>query len=48
METSLTVNEADGMLSELAGGRHLTVKIRSGALFYSFPGRSNPDLENRE
>ena len=48
METSLTVREADGMLSELAGGGHLAVESRGGALFYSLPGRSNPELENRE
>jgi hypothetical protein len=48
METSLTVREADGMLSELAGGGHLMVESKSGALFYSLPGRSNPELENRE
>ncbi len=48
METSLTVREADGMLSELAGGGHLAVESRNGALFYSLPGRSNPELENRE
>ncbi len=48
METTLTVQEADGMLSELAGGGHLAVEIRSGALFYSLPGRSSPELENQE
>ncbi len=48
METSLTVREADGILSELAGGGHLMVESRGGALFYSLPGRSNPELENRE
>ncbi len=48
METSLTVREADGMLSELAGGGHLMVESKSGALFYSLPGRSGPELENRE
>jgi len=48
METSLTVREADGMLSELAGGGHLMVESKSGALFYSLPGRSSPELENRE
>ena len=48
METSLTVREADGMLSELAGGGHLAVESRNGALFYSLPGRSNPELEKRE
>jgi hypothetical protein len=45
METSLTVREADKMLSELAGGGHLAVESRGGALFYSLPGRSDPELE---
>jgi hypothetical protein len=45
METSLTVREADKMLSELAGGGHLTVEGRGGALFYSLPGRGGPELE---
>ncbi len=47
METSLTVREADKMLSELAGGGHLAVEGRGGALFYSLPGRSDPELESR-
>ena len=47
METSLTVREADKMLSELAGGGHLAVESRGGALFYSLPGRSDPALERR-
>ena len=47
METSLTVREADRMLSELAGGRHLAVESRGGALFYALPGRSGPELEGR-
>src|SRR5215203_6971167 len=45
METSLTVREADEMLSELAGGGHLAVESRDGALFYSLPGRRNTELE---
>jgi hypothetical protein len=36
------------MLSEFAGGGHLTVESRDGALFYSLPGRHNPELESRE
>jgi hypothetical protein len=48
METSLTVREADGMLSELAGSGHLAVEIRDGALFYSLAGRRNPELEGSE
>jgi hypothetical protein len=47
METSLTVREADGMLSELAGGGHLAVEHRDGALFYALPGRRGPELEGR-
>lgn len=45
IETSLTVREADWMLSELAGGGHLAVESRSGALFYSLPGRSDQEIE---
>jgi hypothetical protein len=45
METSLTVREADGMLSELAGGGHLAVESRDGALFYSLPGRCSGEIE---
>ena len=48
METSLTVREADGMLTELAGGGHLAVEHRDGALFYALPGRRGPELEGRE
>ena len=47
METSLTVREADRMLSELAGGGHLAVESRDGSLIYSLPNRSNPALEER-
>ena len=47
METSLTVREADGMLSELAGGGHLAVESKDGALFYSLPGRRGGELEGR-
>lgn len=48
METSLTVREADRMLSELAGGGHLMVENRDGALVYALPGRSNRGLESPE
>jgi hypothetical protein len=34
METSLTVNEADKMLEDLAAKGHLDVKVRGGGLFY--------------
>ena len=45
LETSLTVKEADRMLSELASGGHLNVESRGGALFYGLPGRSSPEIE---
>jgi hypothetical protein len=45
LETSLTVREADQMLSELASGGHLKVESRNGALFYALPGRSSPEIE---
>lgn len=45
METSLTIREADAMLSELAAGGHLAVESKNGALFYSLAGRGNPELE---
>ena len=48
METSLTVREADAMLSELAGGGHLAVQSRDGALFYSLPGRRGPEIEGAQ
>jgi hypothetical protein len=47
LETSLTVREADQMLSELAASGHLTVESSSGALFYGLPGRSSPEIEGR-
>jgi hypothetical protein len=45
METSLTVSEADKMLSKLAAGGHLRVESSEGALVYSLPGRRVPELE---
>jgi hypothetical protein len=45
METSLTVKEADRMLSELAGGGHLSVESAGGTLRYSLPGRQAPELD---
>ena len=39
LETSLTVREADEMLSELAGGGHLQVESQGGSLYYSLPGK---------
>lgn len=44
MQTSLTVREADKMLSELAAGGHLHVESERGTLFYSLPGRRTPEL----
>jgi hypothetical protein len=46
METSLTIGEADKMLSELAAGGHLRVESSEGTLFYRLPGRRTPELEN--
>jgi hypothetical protein len=45
METSLTVREADRMLSELAGGGHLSVESAGGTLRYSLPGRRATELD---
>jgi hypothetical protein len=45
METSLTVSEADKMLSELAGGGHLQVESSGGTLVYRLPGRHGLELE---
>ena len=39
IETSLSVREADEMLSELASGGHLQLEGRDGALYYSLPGK---------
>ena len=44
METSLTVKEADRMLSELAGSGHLRVESEGGTLFYSLPGRQRREI----
>jgi hypothetical protein len=46
METSLTVREADRMLSELAGGGHLSVESAGGTLRYSLPARQVPELDD--
>ena len=48
METSLTVREADKMLSELAGGGHLAVKSSDGTLIYALPGRRSSEREGLE
>jgi hypothetical protein len=44
METSLTVREADQMLSELAGAGHLAVESKDGTLFYALPRRREGEL----
>jgi hypothetical protein len=46
LETSLTVREADQMLSELAASGHLTVESHNGALFYALPGRSIQEIDD--
>jgi hypothetical protein len=45
METSLTVKEADKMLSELAAGGHLQVESSEGTLVYRLPSRRALELE---
>jgi hypothetical protein len=39
LETSLTVDEAESILSRLADRGHLTVESRDGTLSYALPGR---------
>jgi len=39
LETSLTVDEAEEILSHLADRGHLLVQSHEGALFYTLPGR---------
>ena len=46
METSLTVSEANQMLSELATGGHLQVESNEGTLVYRLPSRRALELEN--
>ncbi len=45
LDTSLTVREADQMLSEMAASGHLAVESRDGPLFYVLPGRSPQEIE---
>jgi hypothetical protein len=45
METSLTVSEANEMLSELATGGHLQVESSEGTLLYRLPGARALKLE---
>ncbi len=47
METSLTVEEADGMLQRLAEGGHLQVRVRGGGLFYSLWEVEGGESEDR-
>jgi hypothetical protein len=44
MGTSLTVREADALLSELASSGHLRVESEGGTLFYALPGKRAPEL----
>ncbi len=44
LETSLTVDEAEEILSRLADRGHLLVKSRDGALSYALPGRRSESL----
>ncbi|QIN84167.1 hypothetical protein GBA63_17070 [Rubrobacter tropicus] len=39
LETSLTVDEAEDIMTRLADRGHLMVEGRDGALFYTLPGR---------
>lgn len=48
METSLTVNEADKMLEELAAKGHLDVRVRGGGLFYGLWEHEGGRRELRE
>lgn len=41
MATSLSVNEADELLSEMVGGGHLMVQREGGVLIYALPGSSD-------
>lgn len=45
MEISLTVSEADKMLSELAAGGHLQVESSESTLVYKLPSRRALELE---
>jgi hypothetical protein len=44
LETSLTVDEAEEILSRLADRGHLLVKSRDGTLSYAIPGRRSESL----
>jgi hypothetical protein len=47
METSLTVNEADQMLKDLAAKGHLDVRVRGGGLFYGLWGTDSEAVRKR-
>lgn len=42
LDTPLTVDEADGMLSRLASGGHLRVESHDGNLYYALPDKLPP------
>jgi hypothetical protein len=44
LKTSLTVDEADEILSHLANRGHLVVESRDGTLSYALPGRRSDGL----
>ena len=46
-ETSMTVDEVDGMLKELAEAGHLEVRVRNGGLFYALWEADEKVLESR-
>jgi len=48
MGTTLTVEEADRMLSELASRGHLRVGSDEGTLFYFLPERRAPEVGDRD
>jgi hypothetical protein len=47
METSLTVNEADEMLKDLAAKGHLDVRVHGGGLFYGLWERDSEAVRKR-
>ena len=44
LETSLTVDEAEEILTRLANRGHLLVESRDGTLSYALPGRRSDNL----
>ncbi|MGI8908959.1 MAG: hypothetical protein ACR2JR_00145 [Rubrobacteraceae bacterium] len=47
LETSLTVDDADELLSHLAERGHLHVHSHEGTLYYTLPGRRSGTLGER-